>query len=53
MSERRLAILNEMGLAPVWRLRQRSEIPETEESDWIRLEHEVPVQALFLGIDQV
>ena len=42
MSERRLAILNEMGLAPVWRLRQRSEIPETEESDWIRLEHEVP-----------
>jgi DNA polymerase len=42
MSERRLAILSEMGLAPVWRLRRRPEIAETEESDWIRLEREVP-----------
>jgi len=42
MSERRLAILNEMGLAPVWRLRRRAEGPAPEESDWIRLEREVP-----------
>ena len=42
MSERRLAILSEMGLAPVWRLRRRSETPGTEESDWTRLEREVP-----------
>jgi len=42
MSERRLAILSEMGLAPVWRLRRIPEIAETEESDWIRLEREVP-----------
>ena len=42
MSERRLAILNEMGLAPVWRLRHKAELGETEESDWIRLEREVP-----------
>lgn len=42
MTTRRLAILTEMGLAPVWRLRQKSEIPAVEESDWIRLEREVP-----------
>jgi len=45
MSDRRLAILNEMGLAPVWRLRQRKpEIDETsnEVSGWSALEAEVP-----------
>ena len=32
-----------MGLAPVWRLRQRSvSSPSTEASDWSRLEREVP-----------
>jgi uracil-DNA glycosylase family 4 len=42
MNSRRLAILKEMGLAPVWRLRRSSETPETIESDWILLEREVP-----------
>ena len=42
MSARRLAILTEMGLAPVWRLRQKSVVVEAEDSDWIRLEQEVP-----------
>ncbi len=42
MTARRLAVLKEMGLSPVWRLRQRTEVPETQESDWIRLEREVP-----------
>ncbi len=42
MSTRRLAILKEMGLAPVWRLRRRSGAPAAQESDWIRLEREVP-----------
>jgi len=42
MSDRRLAILKEMGLAPVWRLKRKTEAPATEESDWIRLEREVP-----------
>ena len=42
MNTRRLAILKEMGLAPVWRLRQRGEIVEEKDSDWTRLEREVP-----------
>jgi uracil-DNA glycosylase len=42
MSARRLAVLEEMGLAPVWRLRRKSPVAETEGSDWIRLEQEVP-----------
>ena len=45
MSDRRLAILNEMGLTPVWRLRRRKpEIDETsnEVSGWSALEAEVP-----------
>jgi len=42
MSARRLAILAEMGLVPVWRLRQKSTVVASEESDWIRLEREVP-----------
>jgi len=44
MSARRLAILKEMGLAPVWRLRERNSALETpnEISDWSALEVEVP-----------
>lgn len=44
MSARRLAILKEMGLAPVWRLRQRvSAFQVTDQvSDWDALEVEVP-----------
>jgi uracil-DNA glycosylase family 4 len=45
MSARRLAILKEMGLAPVWRLRARtSEVETSSQSsdDWSALEAEVP-----------
>jgi uracil-DNA glycosylase len=42
MTARRLAVLEEMGLAPVWRLRQRAEMVEEKDSDWTRLEREVP-----------
>jgi uracil-DNA glycosylase family 4 len=44
MSARRLAILKEMGLAPVWRLRQRNSEIETSGAtpDWSALEVEVP-----------
>jgi DNA polymerase len=44
MSARRLAILKEMGLAPVWRLRRRNSEIETSGAtpDWSSLEVEVP-----------
>jgi uracil-DNA glycosylase family 4 len=44
MSARRLAILKEMGLAPVWRLRQPNSEIETSGAtpDWSALEVEVP-----------
>jgi len=45
MSARRLAILKEMGLAPVWRLRTRTsaiETPSQTSDDWSALEAEVP-----------
>jgi len=44
MSARRLAILKEMGLAPVWRLRGRSSAAESpsQVSGWNALEVEVP-----------
>ena len=44
MSARRLEILKEMGLAPVWRLRERNSEIETSGAtpDWSSLEVEVP-----------
>ena len=44
MNPRRLAILKEMGLAPVWRLRERVSSLEApaRDSDWDALEAEVP-----------
>ncbi len=44
MNARRLAILKEMGLAPVWRVRERKvEIESASDtSDWSALEAEVP-----------